>query len=104
MLLRLVAVFASLFSLCVAALCAVGAVPPNQVIGLRTNTALRSKPTWSTAHRRALIPVAVTTLAVAGCWLLYSAGIVESSAAVAFGFIVRVAGLLWAWAHGVRGV
>ena len=104
MLLSLVAVFASLFSLLVVALGAFGVIPPNRVIGLRTNTTLRSKPTWRTVHRRALIPMSVTTLAAAGCWLLYPAGLVESSAAVAFGFIVLVAGLLWAWAYGVRGV
>lgn len=104
MLLSLVAVFASLFSLLIVSLCAFGVIPPNRVVGLRTNKTLQSRPTWITVHRRALVPLAVTTVAVAGCWLLYPAGIVGSSASSGFGFIALVAGLLWAWTHGVRGM
>ena len=104
MLLSLVAVLASLFSLLIVSLCAFGVIPPNRVIGVRTNTTLQSRKTWNTVHRRALVPLAVTTVAVAGCWLLYLAGIVESSASSGFGLTVLVAGLLWAWTRGVRGI
>ncbi|WP_104081150.1 SdpI family protein [Cryobacterium sp. Y11] len=104
MLLSLVAVIASLFSLLIVSLCAFGVIPPNRVIGVRTNTTLQSRKTWNTVHRRALVPLAVTTVAVAGCWLLYPAGIVESSASAGFGLTVLVAGLLWAWTRGVHGI
>ena len=102
MLLSLLAVFASLFSLLIVLLCAFGVIPPNRVIGLRTNATLKSRRTWNTVHRRALGPVTVTTVAVAGCWLLYLAGFIESSASVGLGLTVLVAGLLWAWTHGIR--
>lgn len=104
MLSSLIPVFLSFFSLLVVALCAFGVIPPNRVIGLRTSTTLRSRATWHLAHRRALTPMTVTTVAVAACWLLYPAGIVESSSAAVLGFAVLVAGLLWAWTHGVRGI
>ena len=98
----LIAVAASLLSLVVFALCASDVIPPNRLIGIRTNATLRSRPAWRSVHRHALLPMGVTTVVVGGCWLLEPAGIVDAEASAALGFLVLIAGLLWAWAHGVR--
>ncbi|MFT2816731.1 SdpI family protein [Leifsonia sp. A12D58] len=83
-------------------LCALGAIPPNGVIGLRTNTSLRSRRAWRSIHRRAIAPLVMTTTMVAVCWLLYPAGFVNSQASAGLGLIILVAGILWAWAYSQR--
>ena len=103
MFVSLIGVFAALLSLVVVALCAVGVIPPNRIVGLRTNTTLRSQASWRSVHRRAVVPLAVTAAAVIGCWLLYPAGLVNSSSSAALGLCVLVAGLLWGWVRGTRG-
>lgn len=97
--LSVIAAAIALFSLIVFVLCAVGVIPRNRAIGLRTNAALRSTTAWRAAHKQGVLPMAVTNVAVLGCLLLHPLGILSEQAAANFALCLLVGGLLWALAR-----
>lgn len=100
----LLGVLGAVFALLVTVLSTYGVIRPNRIIGLRTNATLRSPSAWRRSHRRAIMPISVTTGAVAASWLLYPTGMAGSRETVALGLVILVAGLLWAWTRGTRPV
>lgn len=70
----LIGVPGAIFALLVSVPSAYGVIRPNKIIGLRTNATLRSPSAWRRSHQRAIMPLTVTTAAVAASWLLIRLG------------------------------